>query len=125
MKELIEREYLPQALAIGVEYSLFYSLNPKKMDSFVEGFRLKQEIELDKIYLETWLTGQYVLSAIGVIVGGSEYPIEPHSSQELSEQISEEKQEEKLKIKNEVDAIKFAEFAEAFNRDFKSKGGEE
>lgn len=115
---------MPQALAIGVEYSLFYSLNPKKIEAFTEGFRLKQEMEMDKIYLETWLNGQYVLYALGVVLGESEYPKEPYSSETLKEQLDEEKQEEKLRIKNEVDAIKFAEFAEAFNRDFRSKGGE-
>lgn len=124
MKELIEREYLPQALAIGVEYSLFYSLNPTKIEPFINAHMIKQEVELDKIYLESWLNGQYVLSALGMLLGNSDYPTKPLTVAETKLEEKEEEIEEKLRIKNEVDAIKFAEFAEAFNKDFKSKGGE-
>lgn len=124
MKELIEREYLPQALAIGVEYSLFYSLNPVKIGYFIEAYVQKQEVELDKIYLETWLSGQYILAALGTVLGESDYPKEPLTVEQTKKEEQQEAVEEKIKIKNEVDAIKFAEFAEAFNRDFRNKGGE-
>ncbi|MBQ8804105.1 MAG: hypothetical protein IJZ53_10760 [Tyzzerella sp.] len=55
---------LPNALAIGVPYDLFWHLTPKKLEAFYEAHRLKQEMRDG----EMWIMGRYVLSAVSVAV---------------------------------------------------------
>ena len=120
MREVIEGEYLPQALAMGVEYSLFYTLNPNKLKPFVKAYELQQQLELDKIYLETWLSGHYVTLAISTALGG-EYPEQPITVEETT-RIEQENKEEAQKIRDEINAIKFTEMVEAFNKGFRERG---
>lgn len=55
---------MPNALAIGVPYDLFWHLTPTKLKAFQEARKIKREM-LDE---EMWVMGQYVLSAVGVAV---------------------------------------------------------
>ncbi|MFA0815833.1 MAG: hypothetical protein ACC608_08570 [Anaerofustis sp.] len=50
--------WLPQALVIGVSYDLFWTLNPKTLEPFIEAFKQKQIAKRDEINLSAWLTGR-------------------------------------------------------------------
>lgn len=52
--------WLPEALAIGIDYNLFWKLNPCKLEPFLKAreLRLKQRNE------EMWLQGVYIYEAV-------------------------------------------------------------
>lgn len=56
---------LKQALKVGVDYDLFWKLNPKSLQPFFEAYKEKQEDELDKLNFQGWLNGVYIQRAIG------------------------------------------------------------
>lgn len=55
---------MPEALAIGVDYNLFWSLNPKRLKPFLEAnkLKLKQQNEF------MWLQGMYIFDAVSVAI---------------------------------------------------------
>lgn len=53
---------MPNSLAIGVDYKLFWHLNPKKLKAFYKA----DEISLKRRDAEMWHMGQYILSAVSV-----------------------------------------------------------
>ncbi len=61
---LIWKEYLPQALAVGVPYEVFWHLNPKKLESFYDAYRIKQKIRDE----EAWIDNIYTLRAFQVVM---------------------------------------------------------
>lgn len=72
---------------MGVSYDLFWTLNPKSLSPFIKAFRLQQEHEDTKM----WIQGQYILMAIGSAMNkDSKYPKEPlfmsNKKQKLSQQ---------------------------------------
>lgn len=58
--DTIENELLPNALMMGVDYELFWTLNPKTLSPFIRAFELK-ELYDDRM---AWLQGVYVKTAI-------------------------------------------------------------
>lgn len=73
---------MPQALAIGVPFEIFWSLNPRKLKPFYEAYRLRIKDQNQMFYIQ----GQYTLSALMATVGNlflkkghkpNEYPKEP------------------------------------------------
>ena len=58
--EQIHDTILPNALSIGVDYDLFWVLNPKSLQPFVKAFSLKQQYD-DAV---AWNIGRYVQQAI-------------------------------------------------------------
>lgn len=109
MREYIEKVWLPQSLAIGIPYETFGKLNPRKIKSFDEAYRLKIEDEYRKINYTAWLHGQYVMSAIGACLSKDakypEKPLEPSKEQNQSRS----------------DAEGFEAWAIAFNMEFEKK----
>jgi len=75
MIEQIETELLPQALAIGVDYNLFWELNPKTITPFTNAFSIRQDIEDDN----SWKQGKYIEIAIASVLSGgkTKYPKTP------------------------------------------------
>lgn len=74
--------WLPEALSIGVDYSTFWTLNPKKLESFVTAFKQKTEFEFKKkkeeINFSAWLSGVYFGEAVSALLSKkSKYPKEP------------------------------------------------
>jgi len=70
----IEDEVLPNALMIGVDYDLFWTLNPKSLSPFVKAFSLKQKHE-DAL---AWSQGIYIRLAISSCLNkASKYPEKP------------------------------------------------
>jgi hypothetical protein len=59
---------------IGVDYDLFWTLNPKTMQPFIKAFKLSQENK----NAEAWLNGVYIRLAIASVFGkNSPYPKQP------------------------------------------------
>jgi len=112
-REIIENVYLPQALTIGVDYDLFWSLNPRKLQAFVKSFKMKQKIKAEYINYQTWLQGIYFGRAlVATLDKNQEYFEEPIGFQKIKEQKSQE----------ELMAMKFEAWAIAFNQSLE-KGG--
>lgn len=112
-REIIENVYLPQALTIGVDYDLFWSLNPRKLQPFVKSFKMKQEIKTEDINFQTWLQGIYFGQALVAILDkNQEYFNEPIDFQKIKEQKSQE----------ELMAMRFEAWSIAFNQSLE-KGG--
>lgn len=112
-REIIENVYLPQALIIGVDYDLFWSLNPRKLQPFVESFKMKQKIKTEYINFQTWLQGIYFGKAlVASLDKNQEYFKEPIDFQKIKEQKSQE----------ELMAMKFEAWSIAFNQSLE-KGG--
>ena len=55
---------MPNAIAMGVSYELFWHLNPKKLKAFYDAEKIKR-INFDT---QMWFMGQYVKSAVGTAV---------------------------------------------------------
>lgn len=81
-------EVLPNALMIGVDYELFWELNPKTLAPFIKAFSLKQKYD-DTV---AWQHGYYVLSAIACSFGkNKKYPDAPVFSKEVINEDSEKR----------------------------------
>lgn len=57
---MIYKNILPYALAIDVPYEVFWKINPRILDSFIEAHRIKRKKE-DELQ---WTNGQYMLNAL-------------------------------------------------------------
>ena len=57
-------EYLPRALLVGVSYSDFWGLTPRKLEPFYKSFQERQKAEADRDNQKAWLNGVYVFKAI-------------------------------------------------------------
>lgn len=74
MLKHIEDVMLPNALMIGVDYDLFWTLNPKSLSPFVKAFSLKQKYD----DATAWRTGMYIRLAIASSMDkNSKYPSKP------------------------------------------------
>lgn len=92
-------------MAIGVDYVLFWTLNPKQIKPFIEAHKQKQMLWQEEVNFTAWLNGIYVSSAIAACLGeNSPYPEKPIS-------FDGKNQEQKTSF----DAKKFHAFAIAFN----------
>lgn len=61
---LIWKAYLPNALAVGVPYEVFWHLNPKKLESFYDAYKIKQKMRDE----EAWANNIYTLRAFQVVM---------------------------------------------------------
>ena len=96
---------------MGVEYSLFWSLNPKKMEPFIEAFQQRATMKREQMNFTSWLTGMYVTHAVAACFGKNhQYPREPISLEPQDEQ-----------EKSQMDAQRFEAFAISFNQEFRKK----
>lgn len=87
----IYEEVLPNALMIGVEHDLFWTLNPKSLKPFVKAFQLRTEYD-DRM---AWNQGLYTRLAIASILDKDfHYPKKPISENEIIEKTPEEIQED-------------------------------
>lgn len=77
MRETIYKGWLPQALAMGVGYDTFWSLNPFLLQSFYDAFKIKADCQFEMNNTLAWLNGVYVLHALGAGFGKKKYPDKP------------------------------------------------
>ena len=101
--------WIPVATKLRIPIDEFYRLNPKTF----ERRRTYYEKQLEELYKDedeqAWLSGQYFAYAIGSCFSKrSRYPDKPFTL----------KREEEAKT---TDAMKFWEFAQAFNANFAAK----
>lgn len=61
---MIYKGYLPYALTIGVPYETAMSLNPKKLEPFIEAYKNKRKL-MDELM---WMMGMYIEDAVMVAV---------------------------------------------------------
>lgn len=93
MIDNITENILPQALMIGVEYDLFWTLNPKSLNPFVKAFELEQK-QKDS---ENWQLGMYIKLAVGSSLNAKiKYPKEPLSGK-LSDELVDNEERAKRK----------------------------
>ncbi len=92
-------------MAIGVDYHLFWHLNPKKLKAFEEADRIKME---KQDYLN-WLLGRYVMSALDASVCNSwlwrSKSESPHKYMEKPFTMLKKEREEKPKYKEANEEI--------------------
>lgn len=115
MKELVWKVWLPQALSIGVDYNVFWTLTPEKLEPFIKVFKEREEREAESFQIESnfqaWLQGVYITKAISACFGKNvKYPSEP------------------IRLKDEevkpIETVsKFEAWATAFNQQIDKKGG--
>ena len=75
---MIEKVYLPEGIYIGVDYELFWRLNPNKLNAFIEAYRKKLEEKQQHINLQAWLNGMYNAHAISACLSDKHsYPQKP------------------------------------------------
>ena len=95
---------MPAALTWGVDFDLFWNLNPKTIKPFKKAYEQSERKEVYMMRYQSWLSGIYVMSAISSCFGKGrqKYPKMP--------QFEEESEDNKLS-----DAERFEAFAIAFN----------
>lgn len=75
----IMENILPNALMIGVNYDLFWTLNPESLQPFVKAFSLAQKNEDRKM----WQQGMYIkLAVVSAFNKEAKYPVTPFSNVE-------------------------------------------
>lgn len=64
---------------IGVDYNLFWTLNPAKIKPFIRAFELKEKTKVQNIDSLAWLIGSYVTHSICTAFGDGKvkYPEKP------------------------------------------------
>lgn len=76
MFQVILDTILPEALMMGVDYGLFWTLNPKSLDPFTKAFSLRKKQE----DMNAWNIGNYVRMAIASSFSNSvKYPDKPYT----------------------------------------------
>lgn len=112
--EQIENTVLPNALAIGVAYELFWTLTPKELEPFKKAFSIEQEI----VDMNNWQLGNYIRFAVGDVLSGgkNKYPNRPflHKSDDIKE-LTEEDRIRIGKENNELVKLKILERARRIN----------
>ena len=58
---------MPQLLALGISYDEFWTLNPRKINVILEGYKLRRKIDDER----AWLLGGYVFQAVSVSLGNA------------------------------------------------------
>lgn len=94
--------------------SIFWDLNPKRLEPWQRNYEFAEQLRRDEQDYMAWLSGQYVLAAIGSAIDGKKapYPTEPFTVAQRREEQAEA---------NQIAADKFAAFAMAFNAGFKKR----
>jgi len=102
---------------MGVEYNLFWTLNPKTFKPFVKAFYLKKQ--QDDTF--AWLQGSYIMEAIGATMSKNhKYPTQPRSANGEIDIDSSETVEEKRYNRMKEAILRDVEI---FNKRFEKKGG--
>lgn len=105
--QLINDYWLPLAIKCGISISEFRDMTPKQLNIFKSVREEQIQEEYDKINYTAWLNGVYFGHAIGSsIFPRNKYPNKPFDNSKSVED-------------SENDAVKFAQWVQAFNRTLK------
>lgn len=86
---------------IGVDYDLFWTLNPKSLTPFVKAFSMKQELN----DAQMWNMGIYVRMAVASAMNKSvRYPVKPYGIKKEQEMDSATIKEKFLQRAKEINA---------------------
>ena len=77
VKQLIEEDYLPNALSYGIDRKTFMHLNPTKLKAYDKAEQIKMKARMIESERMAYMNGFYVLNALGAAFGKGEYPKEP------------------------------------------------
>lgn len=84
-------EILPNALVMGVDYELFWSLDPITLSPFIKAFSIRKKMEDS----ERWQLGVYIRGAVASVLSkDAKYPTEPIFSKEEAKK--EETEEDRM-----------------------------
>lgn len=90
---------LPNALMIGVDYDLFWTLNPKSLSPFIKAFDLQQKYD-DAL---AWKQGAYIKVAIASALDKhTKYPDKPFSSKKEEVVMTPQQIKEKMMATAEI-----------------------
>lgn len=95
------------ALMMGVDYELFWTLNPRKLKPFQKAYSQRQKIKYEEMNYRAWINGLYVQNAIGSAFSKrGKYPDKPFRFNEsINEKVSGEKPKSKERVQMEVIAM--------------------
>lgn len=89
MYNRIVDELLPNALMMGVDYNLFWTLDPKGLSPFIKAFFMKQKYE----DVMAWQQGLYIRMAIASCLDkSSKYPTKPFMTETVKSETPKQKQ---------------------------------
>lgn len=89
---------MPWALAIGIDYKLFWHLNPKKLKPFWEADKIRIQSRMAANETVSYMNGLYVAKAISACFSkGNKYPDKPIGIFSFNEKTQKEMTEEEKK----------------------------
>ena len=101
------------ALRMGVDYHLFWQLNPRRLQPFVKAYQEEQKAQLERANFAAWLSGIYVTHSIAASLGeNARYPEKPIDLYETEEELESRKARE---------AELFSAYVDMFNKNFESR----
>lgn len=81
---------------MGVDYELFWTLNPKSLSPFVKAFELKQKYH----DFMAWNMGNYILEAIASSMSkNAKYPSKPHSEKSKDVAMTSDEIKERVRLR--------------------------
>lgn len=93
---------MQQALAAGIDYKLFWHLNPKKLKPFWEADKIRFQSRMAENEAVSYMNGLYVAKAISACFSkGNKYPDKPigiFNEKTQKEKTEEEKKEARLSL---------------------------
>lgn len=106
--EKVIEDYLIQAINLGITYSEFWHLNPKKLGYYATAYKDRKESQLHEQNMLLHLQGMYFMEAIMATVGNAlsgksgkkhKYPEKPYK---LNTSIQEEMNEQEMQKQREL-----------------------
>lgn len=98
------------ALQLNVDYHLFWTLNPKKLQPFITANQEQKKQKMEHANFKAWLNGIYTTYSIAAVMGeNSKYPEKPlHLFSEKDDLDQRKEQESQM----------FSAYAAMFNKRF-------
>ena len=89
-------------MASGVDYRLFWHLNPTKLKPFFEADKIKLKNRMSEIETSAYVNGIYVARAVGACFSkGSKYPEKPLGIFDFDKREQKELTEEEIELARE------------------------
>lgn len=106
MREFFEKEWLPQAMEIGISYEYFWTLNPRRILMEIDAFKAQEKRRINENNFIAHLQGAYMVEALIATVGNMfskhgnyKYPEKPYSLESSStDGMSEEEKKNKTQV---------------------------
>ena len=119
MRDFYAKESFPKAYALGVKWNEFWQMNPRILDSVIQGYEEKRKLENNRKNALMHIQGMYFAEAINSTVGNmfkkktskpNKYPKNPYKLNEKEIEFTEDelqKQRELFVMKFEAMKINF------------------